>query len=414
MIDAVFSPASFDELAPIGVDHPSPETPGTVAGKAMSTSATNHDDDDDDDDDDDEIPPPPPDPSGTDSRGFALQLTVRDHEIVLCHPDKRIVQTWERTLSQRARLNSQSRIHEQMLPPGSSVDAPPPEPWKVGAVRVIPGQWIGQGSGDYATVSGRCSSGAGTGTGTGDSYVDMPLCRATLTHDCVLRVVRESSASVLSPVVAATTSAAPSLAASDMTAFQVSASSETPAHNFSGRSSDRDSTGSEVPDPLAPLLELSLATLVSARLLPPHRPILELRASSVRSAGVVSPATWPHTLSAGGGSMASDDSAFQRVLLCFDSEAEVRMLRGRGLGWRGKFLWVWSDASLAHWRLCSCFRMLNCHSLLTVHVSLMCPDAGAGMAGLDPRVATKLQASGRTRSISCDQRLRTSAEVVAA
>ena len=199
--------------------------------------------------------------------GGALVLTITAHgrDLVLRHPDDKVLERWERALSQRARLNSTAgprsstaRMSNESQWAGAS------SAWKEGSLRLVTDDRLARGL-----------ELAASGDGPG---VQVPLCKASLTHECVLHLTNTIS-------------------------------------------------GEE--------LELPLASMLSARLLPPYRPVIEVVTSGSSRAFALpgesmqtenAPTARPRLQHA-----QPAESQQQVWLLCFESEDEV-------LSWLGMIL----------------------------------------------------------------------------
>ena len=190
------------------------------------------------------------------SRGPLLTLSLGKQQIVLCHSDVRVLQRWDRAISQCAGIDrmlekvpTKESPRNQKLSKGVAADGGPLA-WKTGSVRVLVED-------------------------DGDEHQPpvMPPCHATLTPECVLHIDRADAGGGAPP---------------------------------SGSSTR--------------VAEMPLASVLSLRVLPPYRPVLEIRASG-----------------SGGGADARgvDDmtgtAAVTTTCLCFDSAEEV-------LSWMGMLI----------------------------------------------------------------------------
>ena len=107
------------------------------------------------------------------SRGPLLTLSLGKQQIVLCHSDVRVLQRWDRAISQCAGIDrmlekvpAKESPRNQKVSKGVAADGGPLA-WKTGSVRVLV-------------------------EGDGDEHQPpvMPPCHATLTPECVLLIDR--------------------------------------------------------------------------------------------------------------------------------------------------------------------------------------------------------------------------------
>lgn len=196
-------------------------------------------------------------------QGMTLHLRVLGREFVLRHTDPRVIQRWEATLQQRAMERRDSPRHREQSSPSvgeggaaaaarnrllrqpSATQHAEDAPWKAGTVRLV--------NGDRA---------AAVGTFDEEELLALPASHGEITREGVLEVRR--------PPERAWRFSEPLLPLPRPLPF---AADPSRCGLPSRRSQVRQGVAKE-----APLeLRLPLASLLSVRLLPPYRPILELR-----------------------------------------------------------------------------------------------------------------------------------------